>query len=106
MSAYVIAIINETSLSDDIRAYLDQIDATLRPFAGRFVIHGGPYLRLEGEFEGDLVMIEFPDLELASHWYDSSAYQAIKPLRTANSSGTVFLAKGVPSDHHATDILA
>jgi uncharacterized protein (DUF1330 family) len=106
MSAYAIGIINETRLNDDIRAYLELIDATLRPYAGRFVIHGGPYLRMEGEPAGDLIVIEFPDLEIASRWYDSPAYRAIKPLRTANSVGTVFLVQGVPSDHRATDILA
>src|SRR4051794_40181675 len=59
-----------------------------------------------GELPEDLIIIEFPDLEIASRWYDSPAYRAIKPLRTANSIGTVFLVQGVPSDHRATDILA
>lgn len=106
MPAYAVAIISETRLNDDIRAYLEQIDATLQPYSGRFVIHGGPYKCMEGELPGDLIIVEFPDLELASRWYDSPAYRAIKPLRTANSVGTVFLVQGVPSDHRATDILA
>ena len=106
MSAYAIALLSETNLNDDIRAYLEQIDSTLRPYFGRFIIHGGPYSRLEGELAGDLIAVEFPDMELASRWYASPAYQAIKPLRTANSVGTVFLVQGVPTDHRATDILA
>jgi uncharacterized protein (DUF1330 family) len=106
MPAYAVAIISETQLNDEIRAYLEQIDSTLQPFAGQYIIHGGPYLSLEGKPAADLIVIEFPDLEHASRWYDSPAYQAIKPLRTANSVGTVFLVQGTPADHRAKDILA
>jgi len=106
MSAYAVAIIKETNFNDEIRAYLEQIDATLKPYSGRYIIHGGPYQQLEGESMGDLVVVEFPDLKHASDWYNSPAYQAIKPLRTANTVGNVFLVQGMPQDHRATDILA
>lgn len=106
MPAYAVAVLAETRLNDEIRAYLEQIDSTLQPFAGQFIIHGGPYLSLEGEPTADLVVVEFPDLERASRWYASPAYQAIKPLRAANSVGTVFLVQGVAADHRASDILA
>ncbi|WP_417224110.1 DUF1330 domain-containing protein [Achromobacter spanius] len=106
MPAYAVAIISETHLNDEIRAYLEQIDSTLQPFAGQFIIHGGPYLSLESEPTADLIVVKFPDLERASRWYESPAYQAIKPLRAANSVGAVFLVQGVPEDHRATDILA
>jgi uncharacterized protein (DUF1330 family) len=85
MSAFVIGLINETCLNDEIRAYLEKIDATLQPYAGRFVIHGGPYLCMEGGLAGDLIAIEFPDLELALRWYQSPAY------RTINRSGRQIL---------------
>lgn len=106
MPAYAVGIIKETRFNDDIRTYLEHIDSTLHLYSGRFIIHGGPYLCMEGEPTGDLVVIEFPSVALASDWYDSPAYQAIKPLRTANSIGIIFLVQGVPSSHRATDILA
>ncbi|KAA0893103.1 DUF1330 domain-containing protein [Pusillimonas sp. ANT_WB101] len=105
MSAYVVGILTETRLNDDIRRYLDRIDSTLLPYAGRFLIHGGPYLWKEGEPAGDLIVIEFENLDLASRWYDSPAYRAIKSLRMANCVGTVFLVGGVPMGHRAWDIL-
>lgn len=106
MPAYAVAILSETHLNDEIRAYLERIDSTLQPYAGQFIIHGGPYISLEGEPTADLIVIQFPDMEHASRWYDSPAYQAIKPLRTASSDGIVFLVQGVPTDHRAMDILA
>jgi uncharacterized protein (DUF1330 family) len=90
----------------NIRAYLARIDATLTPFGGRFIIHGGPRIELEGSWPEDLIVIAFPDPGAARAWYRSAAYQEILPLRTGASSGDVILVEGVPPDHRATDILA
>ena len=60
---------------------------------------------MEGHLDGDLVIVEFPDLERARAWYSSDTYQEILALRTENSEGTVVLIDGVPPDHRATDIL-
>src|SRR5690606_15325989 len=91
MAAYAVGIISKTFPGDAIRTYLDRIDSTLLPYSGKYIIHGGPYRLLEGESAGDLVVIEFDSLELASAWYESAAYQDIKPLRAENSVGTIFL---------------
>lgn len=106
MSAYAVAIIRETRFGAAIKEYLERIDETLRPYAGRFRVHGGPYYPLEGAWAGDLVLIEFPNLEAANRWYHSPAYQAIQPLRANNTEGVVLLTPGVPDSHKATDLLA
>jgi uncharacterized protein (DUF1330 family) len=105
MSGYAIGILDKVQLGPDIVGYLERIDATLAPFDGRFIIHGGDPERLEGGPPGTLIVIEFPDLAAASGWYQSPAYQAILPLRTANAEGQVFLIEGVGPDHLATDVL-
>jgi uncharacterized protein (DUF1330 family) len=105
MAAYAVAIIRETKFGPDIRKYLEQIDETLRPYSGKFRIHSGPYDQVEGTWNGNLVMIEFPDMESAKQWYNSPQYQAIQPLRAANTSGELFFVSGVPDGHKATDIL-
>ncbi|NLP60456.1 DUF1330 domain-containing protein [Paraburkholderia sacchari] len=106
MTTYAIAHLHETELCADIVEYLEKIDATLAPFGGRFIIHGGPVERLEGKFRGNLIVIEFDDRERARAWYDSQAYQAILPLRTRHASGDVFLIDQVAQPHRATDVLA
>lgn len=105
MTAYAIAIITETRMNDELRQYLERIDATLAPYGGEYAIHGGPYTVLEGAIRGDIVAIRFPDHERALAWYESPAYQAIKDLRTANTTGAVFLAHGVGPGHRGADIL-
>jgi uncharacterized protein (DUF1330 family) len=88
-----------------IEEYLRRIDATLAPFGGRFVIHGGKTEVLEGSWAGHLIVLEFPDIDAARGWYRSPAYQAIVRLRMNNSEGDTVLVEGVSDDHRATDIL-
>lgn len=106
MTAYAIAHLTSVQLGPPIVAYLERIDATLAPFGGRFIIHGGMADVLEGAFAGDLVAIAFPDRQSAAAWYASPGYQAILPLRTGHSRGVVLLVDGVEEGHRATDVLS
>ncbi|MGR3620082.1 MAG: DUF1330 domain-containing protein [Roseovarius sp.] len=106
MTCYAVGCLRNVEMGADIIAYLEAIDATLAPFEGRFIIHGGQKHMLEGAFAGDLIVIAFPRLTQAQAWYASSAYQDIQPLRTRNAEGEVFLIEGVDADHRATDILS
>ena len=106
MTAYAIAHLRNVRVGPDIVGYLERIDATLEPFGGRFIVHGSAIDVREGEWPGDVIVIEFPDREQATAWYESPAYQAILPLRTGNADGTAILVDGVDPDHRATDVLA
>jgi uncharacterized protein (DUF1330 family) len=93
------------TMGPPIVEYLERIDATLAPFGGHFIVHGGDFELLEGSWPGNLIVIEFPDREQARAWYDSPAYQAIVTLRTDNSASNVIMIDGVDRDHKATDVL-
>ena len=105
MPAYAIGCLTNVRLGPGVVAYLRGIDATLAPFAGRFLIHGGPPEVKEGDWSATLIVIEFPDLAAARVWYDSPAYQAILHHRTDNADGAIFLIDGVEQPHLATDVL-
>ena len=105
MAAYAIAHITGVKMGPEIVAYLRQIDATLAPYEGRYLIHGGRAEVVEGAWDGDLIMIGFPDIGRARAWYASEAYRRILPLRTHHSQGAVILIDGVADGHRATDIL-
>lgn len=105
MRAYAVALVRETKFNDEVVEYLRRIDDTLAPFSGKYVVHGGPYLPLEGAWTGDLVMIEFPSMDDAQAWYESEAYAAIRPLRTKNTTGDVLLVQGVADGHKGADLL-
>ena len=41
MPAYGIAHMRQVNVGPQIVEYLQRIDATLKPFGGRFIVHGG-----------------------------------------------------------------
>lgn len=105
MTSYAVGVLHEVKMGPPIVKYLERIDATLAPFDGHFIVHGGEAEVLEGTDPGTLIVIEFPDRASAEGWYASAAYQEILPLRSENSMSTVFLIDGVDRDHRATDVL-
>jgi uncharacterized protein (DUF1330 family) len=104
--AYAIAYLREVDLGDAIVEYIEKIDATLAPYGGRFLVHGGELTPAEGTWDGDIVIVEFPDQAAARDWYLSADYQAILPLRTEHSQSIAALVEGVPSGYRAVDKLS
>jgi uncharacterized protein (DUF1330 family) len=65
MTAYAVAHTRQVTMGPQIVEYLQRIDATLEPFGGRFLVHGGDLDVIENEWPGHLIVIEFPDRENA-----------------------------------------
>ena len=106
MPAYAVAHMRQVTMGPAVEEYLQRIDATLAPFGGRFIVHGAEVEILEGSWPGFLIVIEFPDRNRVSAWYNSVAYQEIVTLRTDNSESDVVMVDGVGGEHKATDVLA
>ncbi|WP_435771835.1 DUF1330 domain-containing protein [Nocardioides sp. SYSU DS0651] len=103
--AYAIAYLREVSLGQEIFDYIERIDESLAPYGGRFLVHGGALTPLEGAWDGDVVILEFPDVTAAREWYASPAYQEILPLRTEHSTSIACVVEGVPTGYRAVDKL-
>ena len=107
MAGYALAHLRRPEiLHPDVLDYLEAIQATLDPFAGRFLVHGGPVEVREGSWPSDLVIIEFPTLDAARAWYESSGYQQLKPLRTRHLHGDAILVQGVAPDYDPAHMAA
>ncbi len=104
--AYAICHLTDVDFGAEIIEYLEKIDATLAPHGGRFLVHGGDIEVAEGEWDGDVVIIEFPSRAAAKDWFASPAYQEIVHLRTEHSTSMAALLTGVSPGHQATDKLA
>jgi uncharacterized protein (DUF1330 family) len=105
MTAYAVAHVRSVEFGPDIVEYLQRIDATLDPFQGRFLVHGGAEA-VEGGWTGDVIVIEFPDQDALRGWYDSPAYRDILSLRTDHMVAETAFAQGVPNGYRAADSLA
>jgi uncharacterized protein (DUF1330 family) len=80
-----------------IKKYGEKVSGTLAPFNGhyRLVVAGGKAQSLDGEAPQGIVVIAFDSVEQARAWYDSPAYQAIKPIRQNAVKGRMFLVEGI-----------
>ena len=105
LPAYAFALLRDVKLNAEIADYIMRIDATLAPFGGAFIIHGGQTEVVEGDWNSTLVAIRFPDMAHARGWYDSPAYQAILPLRTRNSQGICFVIEGVEAGYQGKQMI-
>lgn len=106
MAAYAVAHLRKASMHPEVLEYMERVQGTLDPFGGRFLVHGGTVDVREGAWPGDVVIVEFPDLPSARCWYDSPAYQGIKPLRTRHLHGELILVEGVEPDHNSAHMAA
>jgi uncharacterized protein (DUF1330 family) len=97
--AYAIGYLRNVDFGTEIIEYMRQIDATLAPFGGEFVVHGGRKHPMEGEWDGDIVVIRFRDYASALRWYDSPDYRRILPLRVRNSESITVIVEGVEPGH-------
>jgi uncharacterized protein (DUF1330 family) len=96
---YVIAEVEVTDPST-MQKYVDKISETLAPFNHHYVVLGHKIQALEGEPpKGGIVIIAFDSAEKAREWYDSPAYEAIKPIRRARPRAAYSSSKASPPNN-------
>jgi uncharacterized protein (DUF1330 family) len=79
-----------------VQKYGQGVPGTLAPFNYHFIVRGGKPQSLDGgEAPKGVVVIAFDSVEKAREWYDSPAYQAIKPLRQSSAKGRMYIVEGV-----------
>jgi uncharacterized protein (DUF1330 family) len=95
--AYLISEADTITDLAAIKKYGEKVPETLAPFNGHyhFVVAGGKAQGLDGEAPQGIVVIAFDSVEQARAWYDSPAYQAIKPIRQSAVKGRMFLVEGL-----------
>ena len=81
--------------NSDGLTYLENVEASVAAHGGKWLAMG-PGDVIEGVWPGSVVLIEFPDRDAATAWYNSDEYQAILPLRTKNAISDVILIDQLP----------
>jgi len=95
MPAYFMVQLQITD-AERFKEYAAKVPATVEKFGGRYLVRGGEYQVLEGEWpQRRHVVLEFPSVTQARAWYDSEDYAPLKALRIAASEGSGILIEGV-----------
>lgn len=96
--AYVVAEVQVTN-PEPYGEYRQLSTASVEQYGGRFLVRGGLRDQREGEDDAHndqlrTVIVEFPSLEQARHWYESVEYTRARAIRQANSVGRLFIVEG------------
>jgi uncharacterized protein (DUF1330 family) len=92
--AYLVAELSVTDTTT-FQKYASGVPATIAPFNGHYLVRAGKTETLEGEAPKRIVVIAFDSLEKARGWFDSPAYNAIKPIRHSSAMSREYLVEGV-----------
>ena len=98
---YVISEADAVTDPTGIREYGAKVGETLAPFNGHyhFIVRGGKTESLDGDAPPKgIVVIAFDSSEQAHAWYNSPAYEAIRPIRQAATKGRMFIVEGVANN--------
>ena len=102
MPAYCLFDIRAVHDQAAMARYVSEVRATVDRHGGEYVVVGGPWQVVEGNWRpAHPVLIRFDDLEAANRWYESEEYRPLKALRLgAVTSDAVFFA-AAPADDAA-----
>ena len=95
MAAYIVVDL-EVKDAKAFEPYRQPTAESVKQYGGRFLVRGGPYEVLEGDWRPPrLVVIEFPSIEAAKRWYNSEEYRKVMPIRLKHAVSKMLLVDGV-----------
>jgi uncharacterized protein (DUF1330 family) len=95
MKAYVIVDVEST---DEVKAarYRELSGPSIERHGGRFLVRGGPFDVLEGDWVPTrLVVAEFPSVDAARQWYESADYREARAVRDGAGVWRMVVVEGV-----------
>ena len=95
MAAYLVVDLDVKN-DNALQSYRREVSATIEKYGGRFLVRGGPFEDVEGEWTPKpVVLLEFPSMEALKRWYHSEDYKPLLALRLANAGADVIAVEGV-----------
>lgn len=108
MTAYCLFDVKAVHDHESMGRYQQDVVANVESFGGRYVVVGGPWEVVEGEWRPAFpVLITFPDMAAAEQWYTSDSYRPLRELRQhAATADAVFFDSVDASTHEGSDAAA
>lgn len=95
MPAYVVFIREKTLDQAELEAYWSKVRSTLEGRPVKVLAAYGRHVTLEGPEAEGIVVAEFPSVEEARAWYDSSAYREAAEHRFRGAVYRGLIVEGV-----------
>jgi len=95
MAAYLVVDIEVTNPAQ-FEEYKKLAPAAIAEYGGRYLIRGGAYEAIEGDWKPQrLTVVEFDSMEKAKAFYNSPAYQTAIKARLGAANMKMLLVQGV-----------
>jgi uncharacterized protein (DUF1330 family) len=95
MRGYIVAVLDIRD-PEAFEDYRRRVPETIDRHGGRYLVRGGAYEKLEGEWEPRrLTVVEFESTAAARRWYDSDDYRPLRELRSRAAASNLLLVEGV-----------
>ena len=96
MAAYFVVDIKEITDPQLYAEYREGVGATLEQYEGKFLVRGGAYETIEGDWQSSrLVIVEFADVEHFKRWYNSPEYSQLLKMRHKASTARAVVIQGI-----------
>jgi uncharacterized protein (DUF1330 family) len=79
-----------------LESYRREVPATVAKYGGRFIVRGGTFEVLEGNWTPKrVVVLEFPTMDALKRWYLSDDYKPLLAERNRHSKANFVAIEGV-----------
>jgi uncharacterized protein (DUF1330 family) len=96
MPAYIISEVSEVVDPAAMEKYRALAEVTIKQYGGRYLVRGGEWESLEGEWELErTIVVEFPSWERAKAWYRSPEYATALELSRVALKRKMLMVNGV-----------
>ena len=96
MPAYIISEVSEVVDPVAMEHYRMLAEVTIRQYDGRYLVRGGKWESLEGDWAFDrTIVVEFPSWERAKAWYRSPEYSTALELSRVALKRKMLVVDGV-----------
>jgi uncharacterized protein (DUF1330 family) len=95
MAAYVIVDLDVRD-AGALDNYRRAVPGTVAKYGGRFIVRGGAFEVLEGDWTPKrVVVLEFPSMDALKRWYRSDEYKPLLAERQRHSKANLIAVEGV-----------
>ena len=81
----------------EYKKYMGKVKPMIESYGGEYLIRGGEIDALETNLwePTRMVLVKFPNKEIAMEWYNSDEYKPYKSIRLDNASSNILMVEGL-----------
>ena len=82
---------------EEYKKYMEKVKPMIESYGGEYLIRGGEIDALETNLwePTRMVLVKFPNKEIAMEWYNSDEYKPFKNIRLDNATSNILMVEGL-----------